>query len=220
LKRLIILAGLVLGLALLAVRCTTPQATLRYRMTVEVQTPSGLKSGSSVLESVLQRKFLVPLPGAGGSDSGGGYAVRGETPFVDLGEGRFLFATLHDTKYSYERDVASIGRRVLDYRELQPPMSRDDNAAIMSEAAKAMPFAVLRPADYPMLATFTDTNDPKSLVEAPADNLAARFGPGYRLSRITYQVVDKRTPLTTTLTARFPALVKQRGLLVLPPVKP
>src|SRR5258707_13034135 len=48
LKRYIVLGLLAIGIASLVVRCTTSEASLRYRMAVEVQTPSGLKSGSSV----------------------------------------------------------------------------------------------------------------------------------------------------------------------------
>jgi hypothetical protein len=216
LKRYILIA-LAVGIALLAVRCTTSEANLSYRMTVEVQTPSGLKSGSSVQKLVLLRKFLIPMPGAGGADWGGGFQVYGEAPFVDLGNGEVLFTTLRDAQYSHQRMMPSIALQALRIFELRKPLPSHSDAKIMYDLVKAKPFNVLQRANYPRLATFTDMAQPKSLVEVSPDNLSARFGSGYTLNRITFQVVDHSTPLTTALTARFPALAKERGLLTLPP---
>ena len=58
--------------------------------------------------------------------------------------------------------------------------------------------------------------NPKSLAEVSPDNLAARLGPGTTFGKITLEVVDPGTPLTTAVTARFPALAAERGLLTLP----
>ena len=44
--------------------------------------------------------------------------------------------------------------------------------------------------DYPMLVTFTDIDDPKSVQRVDPANLAASFGPGIRLKRITVEVTD------------------------------
>ncbi|WP_315835822.1 hypothetical protein [Bradyrhizobium prioriisuperbiae] len=182
-------------------------------MTVEVQTPSGGKSGSSVQELVLLRKNLVPLPGAGGSDWGGGFRINGEAPFVDLGNGEVLFTTLHDASYSYPRMMTSVALQALRIFELRRSLPSGSDAKIMGDLVKAKPFSVLQRKHYPMLATFTNTAEPKSLVEVSPDNLNARFGSGYTLSKITFQVVDQGTPLTTALAARFPALARERGLL-------
>ena len=185
-------------------------------MTVEVQTPGGPKTGAAVQELVLWRQRLIPLPGAGGSDWGGGYSAYGEAPFVDLGNGAVLFTTLHDRQYSDRHEITSValqGLRVFELRKRFP----DDDAKILRELANTKPFTVLKPEYYPMLATFTDMAEPKSVVEVSPVNLAARFGPGTTLDRITFQIVDPGTPLTTSVTTRFPALVRQRGLLTLPP---
>lgn len=214
-RRVITFAIMAIGLAWLLVRCSTPQASLHYRMTIEVETPSGMKSGASVMELRLERQFLIPMPGAGGSDWGGGYTVHGEAPFVDLGNGKLLFATNYDRNYSYQSSMTRIVVEVLGYRELQPPLPAGDNARIMSAAAKARPFGILRPKDYPTLSTFTDTKNPKSAVIVSPDHLVSAFGTGYRLGRITFQVVEQDVPLTATLAARFPALLDERGRLTL-----
>jgi hypothetical protein len=43
---------------------------------------------------------------------------------------------------------------------------------------------------YPLLVTFGDINDPKSVQRVDPANLAASFGPGIRLKRITVEVTD------------------------------
>jgi hypothetical protein len=216
LKRYIVLGFLITAIAFVFVRSTTPKASLRYRMTVEVQTPGGPKSGSAVQELVLWRQRLIPLPGAGGSDWGGGYSAYGEAPFVDLGNGAVLFTTLHDRQYSYQHEITSVALKGLHVFELRKRFP-DSDTRILNELIKTKPLNVLKREHYPMLAIFTDMTEPKSLVEVSPDNLAARFGPGVTLDRITFQAVDRTTPLTTAVTGRFPALAKQRGLLTLPP---
>ncbi|MBR0712957.1 hypothetical protein [Bradyrhizobium liaoningense] len=186
-------------------------------MTVEVQTPSGPKSGSAVQEHVVWRQRLIPLPGAGGSDWGGGQQTFGEAPFVDLGNGAVLFATLRDVRYSYDREINTIAFRALHIDELRRKRPNAGDASILDDLARAKPLNVLDRKYYPVLATFTEMANPKSLVEVSPDNLAARFGQGTTLSKITFQVVDPSTPLTTAVTARFPALAAERGLLTLPP---
>ena len=65
-----------------------PSATIRYRMTVEVETPEGLKTGSSVIETTIQS-------GPRMGDAGGvSYQYRGEAVAVDLPGGNTLFALM------------------------------------------------------------------------------------------------------------------------------
>jgi hypothetical protein len=48
--------------------------------------------------------------------------------------------------------------------------------------------------DYPMLVTFGDIDDPTSVQRVDPENLAATFGAGVRLKRITLTITDD--PLT------------------------
>lgn len=54
---------------------------------------------------------------------------------------------------------------------------------------------------YPMLVTFGDIDDPTSVERVDTDDLAARFGMGYALERITVQITDD--PVTTGIEARL-----------------
>ena len=62
--------------------CSAPSsARYRFRMTVEVETPQGLKSGSSVIEVRLARGMAI------GDSSGVSSGVFGEAVVVDLPDG-------------------------------------------------------------------------------------------------------------------------------------
>jgi hypothetical protein len=150
--------------------CGRSQRSLRYRITVEIDTPSGLKTGSSVLENEV--------------DSRNGLAF-GEAPMVDLGNGRFVFALI--------REMYSMAFTILKhYKDLQPPLDKSDGL-LYSAAYAAMPFATIKREDYPMLVTFDDINDPKTVREISSSSVR----------RITFQVVDPDTPLTTGIEERL-----------------
>ena len=62
--------------------CGSPnEASYRFRMTVEVETPQGLKTGSSVIEVRLSRGMAI------GDSSGVSSSLRGEAVVVDLPDG-------------------------------------------------------------------------------------------------------------------------------------
>src|SRR5437016_6226883 len=60
----------------------------KYRLTIEVQTPGGVRSASGVM-AVHMGKDGGILPEAGGS-----IGMKGDAIFVDLGDGRNLIAAL------------------------------------------------------------------------------------------------------------------------------
>lgn len=73
--------------------------TYRYRLTVEVDTPEGLRTGSSVIE-VTQR---MVRPGSDPASKAVRRRARGEAVAVDLPAGRTLFALLrsdNDTSWA------------------------------------------------------------------------------------------------------------------------
>ena len=67
-----------------------PVAQFRYKLTVEVMTPDGLKSGSSVIEVRYSSSHPLPNPGRYYNDA----LVAGEAVYVDLGQGKNLFVLL------------------------------------------------------------------------------------------------------------------------------
>jgi hypothetical protein len=173
----------------------------RYRLTVEVETPEGLKTGSSVIEvrTALADKAL--LPDANTLD----IQFTGEAAAVDLGSRGVLFALLRsDTnpgwaggamelvtphpgegagadRYArwHARMVANTGLHELPrnspsrHRKFDPPIKPGDP-----------------PSDYPMLVRFRNMADPMSVEKVDPDDLTASFGKGVKLKRITVQLTD------------------------------
>lgn len=159
-----VLGWLAAGPTMMLVGCGFGKRTLRYRISVEIDTTSGLKIGSSVLE------YEYP------SRTGLSY---GQAPTVDLGNGRYVFALI---------DQQSAPWGAFRYSDMKPPIPRDDVPwSEFDHANKLKPFAVLKREDYPMLVTFDDINDPKTVREVDAGTV----------ERVTFQVVDRDTPLTT-----------------------
>lgn len=169
--------------------------TYRFQMTVEVETPDGLKTGSSVYEvKTFGTKNLI----TGGTGSGA--RLRGEAVAVDLPGGKNIFALLQMARRtSSDDDLGMMSLRALD-----PAFNRntvESAKRIVSREGIRSP-AIVAPEDYPMLVTFTDIADPKSVARVEPDNLTAAFGPGVRLKRITVQVTDDE--VTKGIEKRLP----------------
>ena len=160
--------------------CANRDKAIRYKIILDVDTPSGVKSGSSVVESDFRQDGLT----------------FGQAPFVDLGNGSYLFALLTDP-FS-KKTLYGIVLNALRYPDLRPPLD-DPQASAFAQAKRSKPQATLHRLDYPMLVTFSNIKDSKSVSEVDPDDLVASFGAGYRLDQITIQVVDQEEPLTEGL---------------------
>ncbi|MBL8902712.1 MAG: hypothetical protein JNK83_05420 [Rhizobiales bacterium] len=148
------------------------------KMTVEVETPLGVKSGSAIT-SVSWWKNEFFKDGAALQSS-----IKGEAAVVDLGGGHYLFALLsHADDSGYMARLAP--RIVVDRDQLVWSLE-----AITRAKALSGPLEV-PPKHFPMLVTFTDINDPKSVKEVNPANLGATFGAGYALQSLTLEVTDE-----------------------------
>ncbi len=218
-KSLIVVLALA-GVAYMLWSCWPASDQLRYRVTVEVQTPSGLMHGSAVLEN-------RNVSGASGSLAPyqvGRAEAYGEAVTVDLGDGRQIFA-VRENPYVMQR-IYSMVVNMLAYPpgELTPPLpsrpSRGNWTAAYPEARRLKSSAVIRRQDYPMLVTFRDRMDPTSVVEVDPADAAATLGPGHSVRRITVTVTDD--PITDGVVAKSlpwlpgfdrPVLVPIAGLI-------
>jgi hypothetical protein len=152
------LIGLFLGgaSALLLSGCDLflPRRAFRLRMTVEVATPLGVKTGSSVIEMVAETR--VPLGTNSMSRYSGGLS-RGEAAVVELSGGP-LFVLLKDgdgsNNYSGQLWHALNGGADLD---------NDDVMAFVAKMGGGDYKAELPRAEWPMMVRFRDLNDPKSV---------------------------------------------------------
>ena len=174
----------------------------RFKMTVDVETPQGLRTGSSVYE-VTAFKTSELIAGGTSSDS----TVKGEAAAVDLPGGRTLFALLK-TINPMRDDLALMSMAALD-----PAFS---NNRVESTKRIAFGDGIRSPnevvvSDYPLLVNFRDLSAPHTVERIDAANLAATFGPDYRLRRIMVQVTDE--PVTTGIVKRLTWLPEHRGTL-------
>lgn len=138
---------LVAGMAA-ATEMTTTTGTFRYKMTVEVETPEGLKTGSAVREV----KIVIAHPEIQGLNDTRAF-VKGEAVVVDLGKRGLLFAILGTDDY----------RTVFDAFPDAPPGLTEEGIKYYQKLAKDRATGTLTIDTYPRLIHFHDINNPKTV---------------------------------------------------------
>jgi hypothetical protein len=144
----------------------------KYRLTLEVETPDGIRSASGVMAVVPDR----------------GYSRRGHTDtradalFVDLGGGRNLLALLAHRDGSLDLD----GMNYLALRAYGEASGKRVSFNVMSGMTGVVP---VKGPLIPVLATFGDLADPATMRVVAPDDLEARLGGGFRLHGVTAEVV-------------------------------
>jgi len=162
---------------------------------LDVETPEGLRTGSSIIE--IRTDPSGPLQ-AGGIVS----RVRGEAVAVDLGPRGTLFALL-----SSRTDPENATR--LAQAALQPDLfGRGGNAETWIEHRRALR-EVRGRADvpisyYPMLVRFRDVRNSLTVEEIQPNNLSQAFGTGVRLTRISVEITEE--PVTSNVRNLLPWL--------------
>lgn len=166
--------------ALLAIFIFLPPATTvrGHKIAIEVMTPHGSARGESVVEV---RSARAPWWYPVGTGNRNGAGLFGEAPYVELGDGRFLFMALETSG-----GLSLLG----SFADIPASGGNGFNSA--------------RP---PRLIGFTNILDANS-VRSVTDNLGAAFGPGYRLVSMTATATSDR-PTKGTLAKRFPELYRQ-----------
>ena len=181
------IVAVVLGLGWLNYR----PSTYRYRMTVEVDTPAGPRSGSTVREI----KYVPNIPLLTASQFS--TRQRGEAVAVDLPGDETLFV-LMDTE-GHETIRAGFGQgQETDVKKLLDQASADHQVHVYPSRAALR----ARNIAYPRMVRFRDLADPLSAEWIAPDDLAASFGPGTSLRRITLQIVNE--PITNAIPRRLP----------------
>lgn len=144
--RLLGVAVLVVAAAVMVLGYVYPSATLRYKITVNIDTPEGMKTGSAVREVFIQRQPEI-------GSSGPHIRPSGEAVVVDLGARGVVFALTSFDDYqvifsAFPYDGGGVTVEGLRYYSQLKNVS-----------------ATLKLKDYPILVTFKDINDPKSVTK-------------------------------------------------------
>ena len=180
----------------------------RYRLKVEIETPEGLRAGSSVIEVDTAVSTGIPTPGAVQT------RYRGEAVAVDLGERGTLFALMQSNE---RRDwaaqvmfllapsgVNSEGDRFLGRYQNMLKMRQEIALPRLYNASRYERAST----GIPTLVTFKDMSDPQSVQRVDPENLAELFGEGVILRTISVQMTDE--PVTDRIESHLTWLDEYR----------
>jgi hypothetical protein len=179
----------------------------RYKLTLAVNTPDGIRRASSVVEVVF---WDVSIP-----DRGVMHKLYGEALYLDLGpRARPMIALLtsylhpkHSEDYpnyiAFENSIrwtrdAGPGHNILAELYGRPSPDFLDNVARISRMRGPHKIA---PSDLPDLVTFRDVGDPKSVVLIDPNNLQAILGSDITWHEMTLEMTDE--PITTGITTKL-----------------
>jgi hypothetical protein len=201
--------------------------THAFRLSGEVDTPDGLKTGSSIIAVTCQKALDWPR---GMRTYSGGCSVRGEAPFIELGGGRHVIMLLAQGPTGQNTDIYDLAAKALGRYK----------AEFFVAAPNWTGSAELKTEDIPTLITFADIADPASAKvvfaggremirrvspdgrsesfhagepKALVDAFAETFGPGFAFRRAIIEMAPKDTPVTRGIEKRFPFLVTHREKL-------
>ena len=140
--------------------------------TVTVGTPAGERSGTAVVE--ITAWFGKVLLSANEVE----YRVRGEAVVVEVAPGKYLFALLGGSEERFYRAA----------RDRFEGMRRGE---WLGEIPGQTEPVELTGKSVPLLVTFDDITDPKTVRRVEPSDLAASFGPGVALKSVTLEITDE-----------------------------
>jgi hypothetical protein len=173
----------------------------RYKLTLAVDTPEGVRRGSSVVEVIF---YEVSFP-----ERGTMHKLRGEALYLDLGPGArpliaLLTSRLHP-KYDEEQHwTPETGPGVTQTSRLYGIAPSPDYMDDVPRISRMRGPRRITPANLPDLVTFADINDPKSVIEVDPNDLQATLGPGTTWNEITLESTDEL--VTTGIKTKLPWL--------------
>jgi hypothetical protein len=175
----------------------------RFKLTVDVDTPSGSRSGSSVYQVTASNSAGV-LPEERKRD----WAVKGEAAAVELPNGQLLLSLLRTTNPK-RQDLALMSMAAFD------PAFRNDvveSAKRISDGDGTRTKAQLDSSEYPLLVLFENPADKTSIREINPAGLASDLGAGYAIRGIAVELTGDA--VTDGLSRRLPWLASQQGALI------
>jgi hypothetical protein len=144
----------------------------KYRLTLEVETPDGIRSASGVMAVVPDRAY----------SRSGHTNTRADALFVDLGGGRNLLALLAHLDGSLDLDGSN-------YVALRAYGEASGEPVSFNAMSGMTGIVSVKGALIPVLATFSDLADPATMRVVAPDDLEAVLGTGFRLHGVTAEVV-------------------------------
>jgi hypothetical protein len=153
----------------------------KFRLTVEVTTPDGIKSASGILAVVPDRNY----------NRGGRTTMRGEAVFVDLGQDRgkdpgqgknLVVLLAHQQGGKLDLDD-------INYVALRAYGAAHSNRVSFSDINRQTGIVPVQGDLIPVLVSFGDPKDPHTARLVAPDHAEAVLGEGYAIRGLTAEVV-------------------------------
>lgn len=186
--RKFLIGAVAVALAIAAYAVLDAEYRERFKLTIEIETPQGVKSGSSVIETIVWERPDWGPPEMRGLRT----RARGDAVFVDLGSGRNLIGLL---AYGPDQDESKIFA-------LKGAALGIDKTVDWKDQAKIAGRGDLPKAYLPVLITFSNLNDPTTARRVDSDALDQTFGPGFKLVRV--EIKTTKEPVTFTIDKKLP----------------
>ncbi len=197
--KLLIFFGLLIG-SLVFWKVNYPYASWRFKITVEIETPDGIKSGYAVREVT-----AVTQPSITPETHPVTYGVIGEAVAIDLGDRGVAFALLGYTEvFKAFPKEAKTTKEFIEYYSNLPVGQK----AVLTNA-------------HPQIVTFTDINDPLTVKMVlgsrfnvkkqdldPVNDFEALFGQGVTLKQVIIEITDE--PVTWDIEKWLPWLPERK----------
>lgn len=207
--------GLSVGIVcpMLLSACYRHLPSYRYRLSVVVETPCGIKSGSSVIEIGSTDKGRgFPGPEAGGIDTD----IAGEAVPIEISTETMLFMLLTQPGHN------EFAGALLWYLNPDIPIEETTESRLnaLKRRTYAMPLPYMRapvPPEredqrlWPTFVTFRNRADPTSVVEVDPLNPAALLGSGVRIKSVTAQITSDE--VDRKISKFLPWIYDRRGYL-------
>ena len=158
------------------------------RMTLTIQTPSGVVSGSSVQRIVWKGLDAAHRTKTPTNSTWSRFYPQGEAVAVEIAPGRWLFALLKGAQGWQGEPGTNFGYAVAV--PLGHHASSVEAVAVIKSLPKDQPLP-LPPEAWPLIVTFDDISDPKTVRRVDPSDLAASFGPGVQLKAVTLEVTNE-----------------------------
>lgn len=145
----------------------------KYRLTVEVTTPDGIKTGSGVLAVVPDRNY----------NRSGRTTMRGEAVFVDLGRGKNLVALLA------HQQGAKLDLDDINYLALRAYSAARGSRVSFKDMSRQTGSVPVQGELIPVLVSFGDLKDPASARLVDSGHSEVVLGDGYAIRGFSAEVV-------------------------------
>ena len=145
----------------------------KYRLTVEVTTPAGTKTGSGIFAVVPDRNY----------NRSGRTTMRGEAVFVDLGQGKNIVALLA------HQQGAKLDLDDINYVALRAYGAARGSRVSFKDMSRQTGIVPVQGELIPVLVSFGDLRDPSTARRVASDNAEAILGEGYAIRGFSAEVV-------------------------------